>query len=203
MSWATRWAPSQSPVASCQRERTSAGAEAGSGTALHRGAKIVEGHDPILYLTREKCTPARRQARRRGANERPACRAARILDARPLSMRHTAAVLALLLVAAPTAALGQVTITVDAAANRRPIDPNGLRRRPRRHSGAERPERAAQPLRRQQHHPLQLAAERRQPRRRLVLRERRRRQRDAGRRRRHLHRQRPRRPARSRCSRSR
>ncbi len=39
-------------------------------------------------------------------------------------MRSIPAVLALLLVAAPTAALGQVTVAVDAAMNRRPIDPN-------------------------------------------------------------------------------
>jgi hypothetical protein len=39
-------------------------------------------------------------------------------------MRPTPAVLALLLVTAPTAALGQVTVAVDAAMNRRPINPN-------------------------------------------------------------------------------
>ena len=64
-----------------------------------------------------------------------------------------------------------VTVTVDAAPNRQAINPAIYGVAYATHGAAAGPERAAAPLRRQQHVALQLAAERRQSRRGLVLRE--------------------------------
>ena len=95
-------------------------------------------------------------------------------------MRIFASLLIVLVCTCPAHAQNPaVTISVDAAANRRPINPNIYGVAHATTAAAERPEQPAQPQRRQQHDALQLAAERRQSRQRLVLREHRRQQRDA------------------------
>ena len=91
---------------------------------------------------------------------------------RARSISGVAASLVVLLTGALSmSAQSAVTVNVDALLNRHPINPNiyGVA-----HASTRRPERfeqSAEPQRRQQHHPLQLAAQRRQPRQRLVLRE--------------------------------
>ena len=109
-----------------------------------------------------------------------------------LTLRATASSLAiaaacLLFPFAGTAQNPSVTITVDARAGRRPIDPNIYGVAYATHGAAQRSQRHAQSPRRQHHDALQLAAERRQSRQRLVLREHRRRQRDGRRTGRHVH----------------